>query len=114
MPILVAIVLGIVALIFVLYPLYRHSPAAVQTLQSTGEEATISTEQEQAARVALHEIELDYRLGNIAEADYSVLRERYMRRALVALKSRYDREQELDEEIEEQLRKLKEENEHVP
>jgi hypothetical protein len=31
-----------------------------------------------------------------------------MQRALQALKSRYEREQELDQEIEEQLRKLKE------
>jgi hypothetical protein len=31
-----------------------------------------------------------------------------MRRALVALKSRYDHERELDEEIEEQLRKMRE------
>ncbi len=111
MPILVAIVLGIAALAFVLYPLYRRSPADVQTHQSSGE--AISTEQEQAARAALQEIELDYRLGNIAEADYRILRERYMQRALVALKSRYDHEEKIDEEIEEQLRKLKEENEHV-
>jgi len=80
------------------------SPCSVLPEQS--ESAQI--DRELAARVALQEIELDYQLGNIAETDYRSLRERYVRRALVALKSRYDREQELDEAIEEQLRKLRE------
>ena len=73
-----------------------------------GENRNRPTEQEQQARAALQEVELDYQLGNIAEPDYRSLRERYMRKALVALKARY--EQELDAEIEEQLRKLKEQD----
>ena len=48
-----------------------------------------TSDSEQAARLSLQEVELDYQLGNIAEADYRTLRERYMRRALVAMKSRY-------------------------
>ena len=56
----------------------------------------------------LQEIELDYQLGNITEADYHSLREKYLHRTLVALKSRYDREQELDALIEERLDALKE------
>jgi hypothetical protein len=71
------------------------------------------SEVEQAARTALHEIELDYQLGNISESDYRTLRERYLQRALVALKSRYDREQELDDVIEVQLQKMKEHNDSV-
>ena len=70
------------------------------------ESQTESIDREQAARTALQEIELDYQLGNIAESDYRSLRERYVRRALVALKSRYDREQELDEMIETKLQKM--------
>ncbi len=128
--ILLASGLGIVALAFVLFPLYRffpaknvrnvpQSPAAVNVTQtSTGSAAK---EHEQSARSALQEIELDYQLGNISEEDYNTLRERYMRRALVALKLRYhseqdgadtvtagDHDKELDDLIEEQLRKLKE------
>jgi hypothetical protein len=68
------------------------------------------SEREQEARTGLHEVELDYQLGNISETDYGTLRERYMRRALVELKSRYEREQELDEVIEGELRKLKEQD----
>jgi hypothetical protein len=130
LPILIAIVLGILALAFVLYPLYKRTPAPksgvgqgdqgevlplswankrtnpVDSHESQAESTL--TDREQAARTALQEIELDYQLGNIAESDYRTLRERYVRRALVALKSRYDREQELDEMIETKLQKLKE------
>jgi hypothetical protein len=56
----------------------------------------------------LQEIELDYQLGNLDEADYSSLKERYMRRAILAMKSRQSYEQELDTLIEEQLRRMKE------
>jgi hypothetical protein len=112
MPILFAVVLGMLALAFVLYPLYRRKPVDEQTMTAqAGDEAgeaNTLTEREQAARGALQEVELDYQLGNIDEPDYRDLRERYMQRALVALKSRFEREQEIDEEIEERLRQLKE------
>ncbi|QBD81222.1 hypothetical protein EPA93_36700 [Ktedonosporobacter rubrisoli] len=110
MSIVVAVGLGILALAFVLYPLYRRpsieAPAVASKIEAR--DADEPQEREQAARQALHEVELDYQLGNLSEKDYGVLRERYMRHALVALKSRYDREQELDEMIEEQLKQIKE------
>ncbi|TMC20282.1 MAG: hypothetical protein E6J34_12955 [Chloroflexi bacterium] len=123
MALAVTVLLGMIALVFVLYPLFRYVPAdgAMNCAATDGvgnatdgvddaQEHTIKspTEQEQQARAALQEVELDYQLGNIAEPDYRSLRERYMRKALVALKARY--EQELDAEIEEQLRKLKEQD----
>jgi hypothetical protein len=119
MSILVAIVLGVFALAFVLYPLYHRPFMGVQMpisplsapYQGEGEhEEGSPTERERSARNELQEIELDYQLGNISESDYTLLRERYMRRALIALKSRYDREQEFDEVIEEKLRQMKESN----
>ncbi len=145
MGIVISVVLGLLALAFVLQPLYKqmhqndyvkneemngkgdgwgkkgggcllHPPdAAAAPLPTTSEAAPLmgQTERELAARSALHEVELDYQLGNIAEDDYRTLRERYMRRALRELKARYDREQELDEVIEEQLRQLKEEHEQT-
>ena len=112
MAILLAIALGLLALIFVLFPLFRRKSAhtgSVSTLANTEEQPENGpVEREQAARSALHEVELDFQLGNIEELDYRDLRERYMKRALVALKARYEREQELDELIEEQLRLMKE------
>jgi hypothetical protein len=109
MAIVVAIILGVLALAFVLYPLYRREPDAPQPTTEQNASAPIErSEKEQSARAALQEVELDYQLGNISDNDYQSLREHYMQRALQALKSRYEREQELDQEIEEQLRTLKE------
>ncbi len=104
---LLSLIFAMGTLSFVLYPLYRRqgSPAL---LPSNDGSPLGTSDQEQAARAALHEIELDYQLGNLAEADYSSLRERYMQRALLAFKDRREREQELDTEIEEQLRQMKE------
>ncbi|HEX6551219.1 MAG TPA: hypothetical protein VF026_00535 [Ktedonobacteraceae bacterium] len=132
---LIALVLGISALAFVLYPFYRRTPARPEKQKNTalfpwieesapeianghangegGDGSVGASEGEQAARTALYEIELDYQLGNISESDYRKLRERYLQRALVALKSRYDREQELDDVIEVQLRKMKELHDNV-
>lgn len=109
MAIVVAIILGVLALAFVLYPLYRREPATPQPTTEQDIPAHVGRgEKEQAARAALQEVELDYQLGNISDDDYQSLREHYMQRALQALKLRYEREQELDQEIEEQLRQLRE------
>jgi hypothetical protein len=121
MAIVFAIVLGLLALAFVLYPIYRRKreELPVETCEAGSQAADAASEEkapmsislvekEQNARSALQEVELDYQLGNIAEPEYQELRERYMQRALVALKSRYEREQEIDAEIEEQLRRMKE------
>ena len=132
LPLLIAIVLVVSALAFVLYPFYRRAPARSEQQRETAlfplaGEAELSSghdreqagqgvpmsESEQAARSALHEIELDYQLGNIAENDYRTLREKYLQRALVALKTRYDREQTLDDAIEAQLQKVKEHDDSV-
>jgi hypothetical protein len=108
--IMISLALGILALVFVLYPLFRSGPveAPRTDLPLPPVEGSSTQEREQAARSALQEVELDFQLGNIAETDYRSLRERYMRRALVSLKSRFEHEQALDDEIEEQLRKMKE------
>ncbi|EFH87282.1 hypothetical protein [Ktedonobacter racemifer] len=119
MAIVIALILGLLALAFVLYPLLRRSEAksgadqvAPAQVELREQERAATTEgQETAAKAALQEVELDYQLGNIDEPDYRSMRERYMRRALVALKARYDQEQALDEMIEEQLRSMREQNE---
>ncbi len=118
MALFVALGLGIASLAFVLYPLYKHERGGVDLLQpqvglsrledGALEDAAQLPERELAARMALQEVELDYQLDNISEDDYRQLRDRYMRRALVALKSRYQHEQVLDALIEEQVRTLKE------
>lgn len=112
LPIIVATLLGTVALAFVLYPLYRRTPLKRPQVASLNAVVSSQAEREQTARAALQEVELDYQLGNLAENDYRSLRTRYMRRAVMAMKTRREREQEVDEMIEEQLRMMKQKNEH--
>jgi|SRR5579883_3561720 hypothetical protein len=102
---LIAVLLGLIAAMLVLYPLLG--------LNRSGDTSVISgvtgdmSERERAAKQALLDIDFDYRLGNLDEEDYAGLRDRYEERALVALKARYEREQELDALIEQQLAALK-------
>ncbi len=92
---LLACGLTLFALAYVLYPLYRGrlakpAPASPLSAKDMPFQAQPASDGEQAARLSLQEVELDYQLGNIAESDYRSLRERYMRRAIIAMKSRYD------------------------
>lgn len=100
----VAALLGLAALAFVLYPLYRRPAAQAPTPKT---DAPGLNEREQNARQALQEVEFDFQLGNLDEKEYRSLRTRYMNRALVEMKNRHQREKELDEEIEAELLKLK-------
>ncbi len=132
MAIVVAVLLGAFALAFVLYPLYQKEFPSMNKVSPTinrgpsinrgpttrrlehaasplpGDITAQQADREESARAALQEVEFDFQLGNLGEDDYRSLRERYMRRALSALKSRHDRERALDDAIEEQVRKLRE------
>lgn len=117
MAIAISIVMGLAALAYVFYPLvYRNWQKISVTTDEPKEpmkekQGALSLEEkEQRARSALHEIELDYQLGNLAEEDYRLLRERSMQTALDARKERHGekRDQELDEEIEVRLRTMRE------
>ena len=119
MAIVVAVLLGAFALAFVLYPLYQKEISSINRGPTTrrvehaasplpGDIIAQQADREESARAALQEVEFDFQLGNLGEDDYRSLRERYMRRALSALKSRHDRERALDDAIEEQVRKLRE------
>jgi hypothetical protein len=113
LPILVALLLGSLALAYVLYPIFRRTP--FKTTQPTLWDKSVNSQfdREQSARSALQEVELDYQLGNLGETDYRSMRTHYLRRAALAMKYRREHEQELDAMIEEKLRMLKEQNEHV-
>ena len=113
LPMLVATLLGAAALAFVLYPLYQRKAVKTAQLPSLATGVSSEVDREQSARAALQEVELDFQLGNLAEADYRSLHERYMHRAVLAMKSRHEREQELDELIEERLRRMREKDEHA-
>ncbi len=103
MYIAVAAIIALPVLAFVLYPLYRRP--ALQT--ASGDSSDLS-EREQNARQALQEVEFDFQLGNLDEKDYRSMRTRYMNRALAEMKARHKREQEIDAQIEQELRALRE------
>jgi hypothetical protein len=105
MPLLIAVLLGLSGLIVVIYPLLGLDHETLDALP--GAPIAEVAEREQSARDALREVEFDHRLGNLDDADYQALRTRYERRALTALKIRYQREQELDALIEQQLDALR-------
>lgn len=105
MPLLIAVLLGLSGLFIVIYPLLGLDRESEDAL-STAPIADVA-ERERSARDALREVEFDHRLGNLDEDDYQALRARYERRALAALKTRYQREQELDALIERRLDTLR-------
>ena len=105
MPLLIAVLLGFSGLLVVIYPLLGLDRESADALNRgpLGETA----ERERSARDALREVEFDRRLGNLDDENYQALRSRYEERALIALKARYQHEQELDVLIERQLETLR-------
>lgn len=105
MPLLIAVLLGLSGLLVVIYPLLGLDRESTDAL-NRGPLGDVA-ERERSARDALREVEFDRRLGNLDDEDYQALRARYEERALIALKARYQREQELDVLIERQLDALR-------
>lgn len=105
MPLVIAALLGVSALFIVIYPLLGLERATAEG-DERGQLADLA-DRERAAKDALRDVEFDRQLGNLEEPDYEALRDRYERRAIVALGARYRREQELDALIERQLAELR-------
>lgn len=105
MPLVIAVLLGLSGLAIVIFPLLGLDRETAEA-EAGGPIAEVA-ERERSARDALREVEFDHRLGNLDDNDYQALRDRYERRALAALKTRYQREQELDALIERQLDALR-------
>ncbi|MGH2487097.1 MAG: hypothetical protein ACRDHE_13895, partial [Ktedonobacterales bacterium] len=80
MPLIIAVFLGLSALVVVCYPLLG--------LATTSEVAEVAdplaevADRETQAKRALRELDFDHRLGNLEDVDYESLRERYEQRAL--------------------------------
>src|SRR5215469_15730183 len=104
LPLLVAALLGLSGILIVIYPLLGLEQGRDAALAGTP--VSEAAERERVAKRALREVDFDYRLGNLDQADYLALRDRYEERALAALKTRYEREQALDALIDEQLAAL--------
>jgi hypothetical protein len=76
--------LALVALTFVLYPLFVSSPLAIYTPPDTLLSATDT--RRNAAIEALREIEFDRETGKLSDSDYEALRNTYMQRAVEAMR----------------------------
>lgn len=105
MPLVLAAALGLAGLLFVLYPLLGPERTARENGLATPPAEV--ADGERLARAALREVEFDHSLGNLEDDDYQALRARYERRALSALRLRYQRERELDDRIERELAELR-------
>ncbi len=103
MPLAITALLGLTGLLIVLYPLLGVDPAAEQANREAQERVS---EQEVSAKQSLRDVDFDRRLGNLDEDDYRDLRNRFEESALEAMKSRYERERELDIAIDRQLQSL--------
>jgi cytochrome c-type biogenesis protein CcmI len=104
MPLVIAVLLGLAALLIVAYPLLGLDAAGASAKDAALAEVS---EQESSARQALRDVDFDHRLGNLDDADYGALREDLEERALAAMKARYAHERALDTHIERQLAALR-------
>src|SRR5215471_14516889 len=104
LPLVIAALLGLSGILVVTYPLLGLEQVRAD---ASAEPVSEVADRERTAKRALRDVDFDYRLGNLDEQDYLALRDRYERRALAALKTRYEREQALDALIDEQLAALR-------
>ena len=102
MALLTGILLGLAALLIVVHPLLGIGSPSTDISRDVETKSEVA-EAEQTARLALRDVEFDFRLGTLDEQDYEALHDRYERRALVALKSRYENDLALEKMIDDQL-----------
>jgi ribosomal protein S27AE len=86
--VILAGLLGIGAVIFVAWPLFRppERPAQPEDLPEADRLREL-VERREVALNALRDLEEDFRLGRIDEKEYKTLQARYRRRAVAALKA---------------------------
>lgn len=80
-PLIVGAVLAVIALIFVLHPLFDDSARPSRRAKRQKVEAPSAE-----AVQALREIEFDRETGKLSDSDYGVLKTRYTREAVAALR----------------------------
>jgi hypothetical protein len=82
---IVGTAIALVAVAYVLVPLFREMPAA--SPPAPAREVPGVPGQSTTAVAALREVEFDHATGKLSEADYQVLKARYTGEALVALRA---------------------------
>src|SRR5919206_5369439 len=83
MDIFLAIVLLFVVLTILAYPLYRSRPAAALTRTSALDDLQAERD---GLYATMRDLDQDYQLGKLDEADYPALREKHLARAAQVLR----------------------------
>ena len=82
--IVLAAILGIIALVFVLLPLYR--PSRPETPERSESPADALLREKESVYHAIREMEFDHRTGKVSDEDYAALLSRYRARAIDLIK----------------------------
>lgn len=93
------------AVAVVAYPLFRARVG--ETAPRGAPDLDEARERREAALAALHDVEFDYRVGKLSDADYQTLRARLKAQAITALKDYDEQVRMVDDAIEDQVRALR-------
>jgi hypothetical protein len=111
-PLIIGTVLAIAAMTWVLAPLFRTGAGAV-AVPVTSPRQDVVARRERAVE-ALREIEFDRATGKLADADYDMLKERYTRQAVAAMRSESGAALADESEVEAAIRRAREEQANLP
>ena len=108
---IIGTVLAIAAMGWVLAPLFRAD--AVSAIAPASPRHDVPARRERAVE-ALREIEFDRATGKLSDADYEMLKERYTRQAVAAMRSEAGATAVDESEIEAAIRRAREAQANVP
>lgn len=109
---IIGTVLAIAAMGWVLAPLFRSDAGAVVAPASPAR-ADVPARRERAVE-ALREIEFDRATGKLSDTDYAMLKERYTRQAVAAMRSESGAAAVDESEIEAAIRRAREAQSNLP
>ena len=109
MIVLVATIVGVLAVAFIAYPLFRKGSRKGLAEPVEDERLQELRSRRDAIYSAIEELELDFKSGTLAEEDYRDLEASYRRQALPLLKDidALEKATEVEDEIEKQVRQAR-------
>ena len=110
-PLIIGTLLAVGAMTWVLTPLFRTADAGTPRRSTARQD--IDARRERAVE-ALREIEFDRATGKLADADYEMLKTRYTRQALAAMRAESNAAIVDESEIEAAIRRAREAQANVP
>ena len=111
-PLIIGTLLAVAAMAWVLAPLFRAGAGAISLPYSPARQ-DVSARRERAVE-ALREIEFDRATGKLADSDYEMLKTRYTRQAVAAMRSETAGALVDESEIEAAIRRAREAQANVP